>query len=356
MASNQEIKVYGDIGYKNNSSTLIDTLTNLEKTGCKELTIRLHCYGGSVFEGNVMFNMLKNSPFKVKIIIDGIAASMASILLLVTDDVEIAENGYIMIHSPSSVTQGTAKEHEQTTKLLYDIEDNFSKLYAERTGLSVNEVKAKWFDGNEHWLNADEAVNLKFAKRKIQSVSKNIKSLDKEVVSSMGIKNVYDRYVALLTNKNETKMKKELIEMFGLKGLSEESSDTAVLQGIQNVFDDLNGKVNENNEMAIKSLVDNAIRENKIYSSMRETYETIGKTSGVDALSAVLSSITNKRPITDLIVGGKGSSNEATASANPAIKNKKDWNLDDYRMYAPNELRDNPTLYDQLIEKEYGKE
>ncbi|MBL7973062.1 MAG: ATP-dependent Clp protease proteolytic subunit, partial [Prolixibacteraceae bacterium] len=75
MANNQEIKVYGDIGYKNNSSTLINTLTNLEKTGCKELTIRLHCYGGSVFEGNVMFNLLKSSQIKIKIVIDGIAAS-----------------------------------------------------------------------------------------------------------------------------------------------------------------------------------------------------------------------------------------------------------------------------------------
>lgn len=357
MIKTQEIKLYGDIGnWKNNGNTFSDTLANIEKSGCKKLIIRLHSYGGSVFEGNVMFNALQRSDMKIKVIIDGIAASMASIILMAADEVEIAENGFVMIHTPSGFTEGNAKAHEQATKLLYDIESNFLNLYAAKTGLSADQIKEKWFDGADHWLNADEAVKSKIATRKIPALSKGMKALDKEAISTMDIKNVYDRYAALLTNKNETKMKKELIEMFGLKGLTEESSDTAFLQGIKSLFDDLTGKVNENNEASIKSLIDNAIKENKIHANMRETYEKIGKTSGVEALSDILSSMQTKRPIVDYIVGGKGELSEHTDIKHPEMKNKKDWTIEDYRMYSPKELRDNPDLYKRLADKEYGKE
>lgn len=360
MIKAQEIKLYGDIGtWKNNGETFTNTLYEIEKTGCKDLTIRMHCYGGSVFEGNVMFNALQRSKMKIKIIIDGIAASMASVFLMAADEVEIADNGFIMIHTPSGFTQGNAKAHEQATKLLYDLENNFSKQYANKTGLGVDQVKLQWFDGNEHWLNADEAVKYKFASRKIPSLSKGMQSLDKEVVSTMNIKNVYNRYTAILTNQNEKEMKKELIEAFPLTGVTEETPDAEFIQALKDKFAELEEQVEQGNAegeaakaSTIKSMLDNAVNESKITADLRTTYEMVGKTSGIEALSSILSSITKRQPIVNMITKeAKGQPSTAVT-----IKNKKDWTLDDYRMNAPKELINNPKLYDQLVEKEYGKD
>ncbi|MEI7504813.1 MAG: ATP-dependent Clp protease proteolytic subunit, partial [Paludibacter sp.] len=97
----KEIKLYGSIGSSGiNSFDFSTQLSELEKSGCKSLTIHMHCYGGSVFEGNVIYNALKNSKMSIKIVVDGIAASMASIILLAVKDVDIAENGYVMVHRP----------------------------------------------------------------------------------------------------------------------------------------------------------------------------------------------------------------------------------------------------------------
>lgn len=361
MIKPQEIKLYGDIGtWKNNGETFTDTLDKIEKTGCKELIIRMHCYGGSVFEGNVMFNALQRSKMKVKIIIDGIAASMASVFLIAADEVEIAENGFIMIHTPSGLTQGNAKVHEQTTKLLYDLEANFSKQYANRTGLSIDQVKAQWFDGNDHWLNAEEAVKYNFASRKIPALSKGVEGLDKEAVLTMNVKSVYDRYTAILTNSNnnEQEMKKELIDYFQFPGITEESPDEEVIQLIKDKFEELQQQAEQNNaegeaakNKTVKSMVSDALKAGKITNDLCATYEMVGKASGIDALSTILASIV-KRPsivsmITPEIKGDAGT---------PQKKDKKNWTLDDYRMHAPRELRDNPKLYDQLVEKEHGKE
>jgi len=360
MIKPQEIKLYGDIGtWKNNGETFTDKLAEIEKTGCKELTVRMHCYGGSVFEGNVMFNAVQRSKMKVKIIIDGIAASMASMILIAADEVEIAENGFIMIHTPSGFTQGNAKAHEQATKLLYDLEDNFSKQYSNKSGLSIDQVKAKWFDGNDHWLNADEAVKYKFATRKIPALSKGVESLDKEAVLTMNIKSVYNKYTAILTNQNENEMKKELIDFFKLEGVIEESPDSEVMQLLKDKFAELEQQVSQGNAegetakaSTINTMLDNAQREGKITAELRSTYEMVGKTTGIDALSSILSGIVKRPSILSMI------KNEAKGEANLDLqpKSKKDWTLEDYRMYAPRELRDNNKLYGQLVEKQYGKE
>ncbi|WP_423127541.1 head maturation protease, ClpP-related [Gaoshiqia sp. Z1-71] len=360
MKSNEEIKLYGLIGeWKNNGESFSDMLDKLEKSDCKNLTIRLHSYGGSVFEGVVMFNALRRSKMNIKIVVDGVAASMASMLLMAVDEVEIAENGFIMVHTPSGITHGNAKTHKQAMKLLSDVEDNFSKQYSQRTGLSVDEVKANWFDGNDHWLNADEAIKYNFAKRKVSALAKNITNLDKEMVSSMEPQNVYSRFVALLNNQNDKEMKNELIEMFSIEGVTAESSDTAILNKLKEKFDALEQQVSSSKQKEeadksnkIKSMLDNAQKEGKINKDIRASLETVGRTSGLDVLANVISGMSKRTPIADLV---KTETRQATEEPAPA-KDRAKWTLEDYRMYAPNELRNNPKLYDELVKSEYGQD
>ena len=348
----KEIKLYGSIGTGGiNSFDFCNQLADLEKSGCKNLTIHMHCYGGSVFEGNVIYNAIKDSKMSIKIVIDGIAASMASILLLAVKDVEIAENGFVMVHRPTAPEIGDADAHLASAKLLQSMEANFINSISARAKLSDEEIKTMWFDGKDHWLNADESIKYGFAFRKVGAVAKELKTLDKGTFASMELKNIYDKYESSINNKNETGMKKELISLFELENLTEESSDTAVIDAIKTKYEHVkqgaeSGKKQVEN--SVKQMVKAAQNAGKIPSNMVETYVKIGMTSGVEVLTSVLNGI--KAPLSimsqmKLELEGK----------TPEGKTKTDWTLEDYRMHAPNELRDNPKLYDELYDKAFGQ-
>ena len=342
---NKEVKFYGQIGNGIDSVKFCNDLLELERQKVKNLTIRMHSYGGSVFDGNLIFNTLKNSKMKIKIIIDGVAASMASLLLLAADDVEIAENGYVMVHRPTSTGTGDSDMFLQASKLLTSIEKDFTQAYKAKTGKTNF---TQWMDGKDHWLNSDEAILNGFANRKTQAVTKNIESLDKEQIKAFGIEKVYNRYTASLNIKNDFKMKKELIELLHLEGVTESSSDTDILSRVKEKFDTLeqaDEKQKTENEKQIEAVVEDAAICGKIPFNLQDTYKEIGKTSGIGALSTILANIKAPQSIISQI--------KPESSTSPFGKPSSEWTLDDYRKHNPKALESNPKLFDELIKKEY---
>jgi len=356
-----ELKIYGEIGSVNDGKSFTDTLENLEKEGCKNLTIRLHTYGGSVFEGVAMFNALQRSKIHIKIVVDGVAASMGSLLLMAVNEVEIADNGFIMIHSPVTTTSGNAKEHSGSAKLLLDIENNFARQYAAITGLTENEIRDRWFDGKDHWINAADAVKIGLANRVIPGIVKNIELLDINSFTNMNYKNVYNKYAAIFNTKNNSEMKKKLIEMFDLKELNEESSDTAVLIRLKEIFDGLKQQIENKsleeekaNEKAVKSILNAAFNDKKITASEITALEKLGKDAGSDMLLSVISMMSKKQP---LVIASLIKDTRTTPV--PGVrtgKDKSEWTLKDYRMFAPKELLKNPGLYEKLIKNEFNQD
>jgi ATP-dependent protease ClpP protease subunit len=155
-----ELKFYGNIGAGGIvPDEFLNSILQLEAAGTTELTVHMHSYGGSVFDGNLIYNTLLQSKMKIRIVIDGIAASMAGIILLAADEVEIAENGFVMVHRLFvGLASGNSEELLQTAKLLKDIEIEFARCYARKTGKREKVFIDTWLDGKDHWLNADEAV------------------------------------------------------------------------------------------------------------------------------------------------------------------------------------------------------
>lgn len=306
-----EIRLYGNIeSYINNGDDFVSTLDYLAASGFKKVTIREHCYGGSVIEGNVIYNILQRADLKIDFIIEGIAASMGFFIILSVGDVKIAENGFGMIHRPKSFSGGDADALLTDAKLLQDMEANFIKRLSERTGLTEDEVKVKWFDGRDHWLNANEMLEYGIVKEITPATAKNIKDLDKESILAMSIENIYSRFAACLDidnpNQNKTDMnKQELIEAFGLTGVTADSPDADVLAAIKakkasmdselaKSKDDVT-KATTERDATIKAMLDQAKASGVIVAAHGKTidevyaaYENIGKTSGIAALSMVL--------------------------------------------------------------------
>jgi len=366
-----ETKLYGNIGgWFANGDTFTSFLDSLEAAGFNELTIRWHCYGGSVFEGNVIANALERSALKINIAIDGVAASMGFFILpyLPAENITIAANGFGMVHRPQSPEMGDADAHIAAAKLLNDMEANFITVVAARSKKTPEDVKSLWLDGKDHWLNADEMVQFGFAGKKITSTAKSLKELDKQTVESMAIESIYDRFAAVLDkksiiNKNSNLEKMNvalLIAAFALTGVTAESPETEILAALKKKFEFLETKVT-NLEAEASAKVASAITAEldaaqtagkfipgtgQTIESVRATYQTIGNTAGIDALKTVLAGMGGKTPIASMIIKGKG-----TPAA--GVQNWK-WFQENDPTALEAMTTENPDQFKELYKAEYG--
>ncbi len=125
----------------------------------KNIDLRINSPGGSVFDGFTMYTLLKSSKANVNVFIDGLAASIASVIAMAGDSIEISSTGMMMIHEPSGMTFGGSEEHRKQADLLDKIRDQIVDVYASRTGMD-KPVLADMMAG-EKWFNPQEAMDAK---------------------------------------------------------------------------------------------------------------------------------------------------------------------------------------------------
>ncbi|MCE9635068.1 MAG: Clp protease ClpP [Planctomycetes bacterium] len=128
------------------------------------LDVRVNSPGGDVFEGIALYNALSRFPAKVTVHIDGIAASIASLIALAGDRTVIAENAMVMVHRPWTAVLGDAEQLRHHADALDKAWSAMLATYSRRTGrraetFAQRVVKA----GGEWWLTAEEAVAEGFA-------------------------------------------------------------------------------------------------------------------------------------------------------------------------------------------------
>lgn len=133
-----------------------------------DVIVRLNSGGGFAWEGAAIHAALRNYAGKVKVQVEGVAASAASLIAMAGDEIEMAEGAMLMIHDPRNVSIGTADDHMREAQALNKLADNYAALYAARSGKGKDEVRALM--QAETWMTADEAVSEGFADRKAEAV------------------------------------------------------------------------------------------------------------------------------------------------------------------------------------------
>jgi ATP-dependent Clp protease, protease subunit len=137
------------------------------------LDIYINSPGGSVFDGIAIYNQIKRHAAAEKIVhIDGIAASIASIVAMAGTEIRIAANGMIMIHDPWGMSIGTAAEMRQQADALDKVRATLLDTYALRTGGDKAQI-SDWMTA-ETWMSAADAVEHGFATK--QTEEKAIKA------------------------------------------------------------------------------------------------------------------------------------------------------------------------------------
>lgn len=159
-----EVYIYGDIGesWWGESVTAAAFVKEIAALDVDELIVRVNSYGGSVTDGLAMYNALKRHKASVTVSIDGIAASIASLVAMAGDTVEMAENALMMVHAPWGGAYGNAADMREFADLLDKYAQAMSTSYAAKTGRDQAEMLALLTDGQDHWYTAAEAQAEKF--------------------------------------------------------------------------------------------------------------------------------------------------------------------------------------------------
>ena len=125
------------------------------------VVVWLNSPGGDVFAASQIYTMLKDYRGQVRIKIDSLAASAASIIAMAGDITEISPTGMMMLHNPETVAVGNADEMKAAIKMLGEVKESIINAYEHKTKLPRAEI-SKLMDA-ETWLNAKKAVELGFA-------------------------------------------------------------------------------------------------------------------------------------------------------------------------------------------------
>lgn len=132
------------------------------------INLHIHSPGGEVFDGIAIYNQLKNHSATITVFIDGLAASMASVIAMVGDTVIMPKNAMMMIHKPWGVSWGDANDMREYADLLDKLENVLIPAYVAKTGKTTEEITAML--EQETWLDGDECVEHGFADKVIEPV------------------------------------------------------------------------------------------------------------------------------------------------------------------------------------------
>ena len=125
------------------------------------IELHINSPGGSVFDGAAIYNMLVDHQALIDVRIDGLAASIASVIALAGDQITIAKNAMMMLHNPSAIAFGDAAEMRKMADVLDKVKHTLVSVYSDRMGLPADEI-SQILD-EESWYTANEAVDAGLA-------------------------------------------------------------------------------------------------------------------------------------------------------------------------------------------------
>ncbi len=164
LISNGELHLTGPVGFVDffgdDGFTVRGVTTALSELE-GDITVRINSGGGFAFDGIAIHSLLRQHDGKVTTVVQGIAASAASVIFMAGDERIMAEGAILMIHDASGLTMGTEADHLQTAKMLGKLSNSLAGIYAGRTKRGNDVERAAMRD--ETWLDGADAVEAGFA-------------------------------------------------------------------------------------------------------------------------------------------------------------------------------------------------
>jgi len=154
-----EVSIYDEIGF--GGVTAKDFVAEVGKLKGQHIDLRVNSVGGSVIEGAAIYNALRRHKGGLTVHVDGLAASMASVIAMAGEEVLMADNAMLMIHNPWSMSVGDANDLRKEADVLDKLKKTLVNAYTRKTGMDSTEISSLM--DAETWLDATQAVAMNFA-------------------------------------------------------------------------------------------------------------------------------------------------------------------------------------------------
>jgi ATP-dependent Clp protease protease subunit len=356
-----EIKFYGYISsWWNGADDYTRTLAEIEAKGIKDVVIKTHCYGGSVFEGAAIWTANKSSKLNIEFVIEGIAASMMFIVMLSGNKLTISSMGKGMVHAPRDLAGGTSKQLFQSAKLLKSIEKDFINVWMSKTKQTADEA-SQYMDGTDYWFDAEELVKLGIADGIVTETAFVTEVLGKPD-NGTAIEAVFNRYTAMIDNNfslNKSTMDKmKLAAQLGLTGIDANTTDEQFYAAVEAKKSADTASQAARVEAEAKALIEAKQKELGIKFNEEQILAYKGIATGsnsCDTLKVVLSSLSTSAvppPITSLL------DKQTNAVSGFVAADRAAWNWDKWEKEDPAGLEalesTNMAAFKALYEGKFG--
>lgn len=329
IASNEAacILLYGDIGDYNKvrSGDIARELLEME-AAYSNIDARINSNGGDVYAGIAIFNAFRNSKANITIYIDGIAASMASVIALCGKKVYMSRFSRLMLHSVQGGAYGNKAELEDVIRNIESLENTLAEMLASRLKKTVEEIKDAYFDGKDHWLTAQQALDT--------GLIDGIYDMEETVPEDSTPDQIYTIFNNRLNSQPQTDnnqmnfdelrkrpafsncttdddVLRQITHMEAeagkVPGLTQEVTD---LKAKNKVFED---KAQAEAEAEIDNLVEVAFQEGRITEPQKTTYKALLKADRTNGEAALKALPAKRRVMTNLhksAAGGTGAWDE----------------------------------------------
>jgi ATP-dependent Clp endopeptidase proteolytic subunit ClpP len=254
-----EVVIYDEIGtWGVDSKSFIEEVKGIST---ENVLLRINSPGGSVIDGLAIHDAIKRMPQKVTAQIEGLAASIASVIALGADEVTMSENSLFMIHNVWGGETGGAKEMRKAADLMDKMGDRLVNIYVSKTGKEESEIR-NWMN-EETWFTAEEAFEAGFINRIEEPIALAAK---------------FD------VNKLNYKNKSLVVEMFNNSNNQKSNKMEKQFDDLKNFISDLFSAKKENNVEEVKVL-DNE----EVVAKMKDLEDAINaSTETINELSTTL--------------------------------------------------------------------
>lgn len=324
---NNHIYAYGGIGDAYSGEAFATALRRAEVYGSP--VVHLHTLGGSVMEGLLMVNAVKSSKWPVTVIVEGVAASMGAFFMLSAAKIKVASNALIMLHSASSWGGGNAKELESEVELLKKTDAALRTSFATR-GIEASVVDG-WFDGEDHWFTADEALAAGLVDEIVDPV------VSAQLSKPLPPEELHRVTASLEKTFSKNKIMLNISEFLGLASTASEDEIKAAIAALKADA----AKAQEYCRKSIEAQISAALDAGKITADQKAAMQSYGEKMGADALKELLSGMQVRETLREQIMQGS----KTTA--------KK---FDDYTREELLRMREeDPARFTELLDAKYSE-
>lgn len=367
--NNSEILIYGYIGkwedvdykgFRNSFQKILSTN--------KDVTVRIHSGGGSVYEGLAIYDLMRSSDSNITVIVEGMAASMASIIALGGDVIKMTENAFFMMHAPSMGSWGDKSVLQSSYNQLVQCEDRLMAIYKERTKAEESLI-ADWMKpNNDTWVDSTKCLELSICDEVIKPSKERTFQANPEDIKNKTPEEIFAAYEgpipSEIINQNKVKMKNRIISMLAVAGIVNTLTATSDDADFEKVLGDIIAKAGraETAEAKLKAfqstnakiLIDKAVEEGKITAAEKEEWLKDAEDNYEFAAKAI--SKMSGKPDPNAIIRKDGKEEPSNIEM---LKGREDWDFDKWQKEDATGLQNledkHPDEFEKLFNAKFKK-